>query len=67
MNVHGKPEMHTMHGDHIAKYMERMEKSNAQLLKLAELVQKLKESDDNKVPTGNSLFDEIDKARKSHS
>lgn len=37
---HRKPDMHAIHGVTLAKYLERMEKSNAQLLKLAEMVQK---------------------------
>lgn len=39
--VFGKPEMHTIHGDKLAKYMERAEKANGQLLKLSELIQKM--------------------------
>lgn len=40
-SVYGKPEMHTIHGDKLSKYMERAEKANNQLLKLAELIQKI--------------------------
>ena len=65
MVVHGNPEMHTMHGDRIAKYMERMEKSNAQLIKLAELVQKLKDKEEEELPRGNSLFDRLEKHKNS--
>jgi hypothetical protein len=42
--VYNKPEMHTIHGDKLAKYMERAEKANGQLLKLAELIQKIQET-----------------------
>lgn len=38
INVHGKPDAHALHGQNLAKYLERMSKSNEQLLKLAELV-----------------------------
>jgi len=31
---------HVMHGDLLSKYMERMEKANAQIIKLSEMVQK---------------------------
>lgn len=31
---------HVMHGDLLAKYMERMEKANTQIIKLSEMVQK---------------------------
>lgn len=38
MQCHGKSDQHAIHGLNISKYLERMEKSNTQLLKLAELV-----------------------------
>lgn len=63
--VAGNAEQHVIHGDHIAKYMERMEKANTQILKLAELVYKAKEkSSDNDVPTGNALFDALEKRKR---
>lgn len=37
-------EKHVMHGDLLAKYMERMEKANAQIIKLSEMVQKALDS-----------------------
>lgn len=36
--VIGDPTQHAIHGPNIAKYLERMSRSNDQLLKLAELV-----------------------------
>ena len=36
--VHGKGEQHALHGSILAKYMERLNKSNEQLIKLAALV-----------------------------
>ena len=66
--VHGDADKHAIHGDRIAKYMERMEKSNQQLLKLAELVYKVKEQEEaDNIPTGNDLFDllETNKQKKS--
>jgi len=61
MQVHGNPEMHALHGDRIAKYMERMEKANTQILKLAELVQKLKShQEEQQYPKGNDFFDQLD-------
>lgn len=63
--VAGNAEQHVIHGDHIAKYMERMEKANTQILKLAELVYKAKEkSSDDGVPTGNALFDALEKRKR---
>jgi hypothetical protein len=60
--VHGNPEQHVIHGDHLAKYMERMEKANNQLLKLAELVGRAKDKqDEDELPQGHSLFDRLEK------
>lgn len=60
--VHGNPEQHVIHGDHLAKYMERMEKANNQLLKLAELISKAKDKqDEDELPKGNALFDRLEK------
>jgi hypothetical protein len=60
--VHGNPEQHVIHGDHLAKYMERMEKANVQLLKLAELVYKAKDKQqEDEVPSGGALFDRLEK------
>ena len=62
MAVHGNPEQHVIHGDHLAKYMERMEKANVQLLKLAELVYKAKDRQEaESIPTGGALFDRLEK------
>lgn len=62
MAVHGNPEQHVIHGDHLSKYMERMEKANVQLLKLAELVYKAKDRQEaESVPTGGALFDRLEK------
>lgn len=38
INVHGHSDQHAIHGQNLAKYLERMTKCNEQLLKLAELV-----------------------------
>lgn len=63
--VHGNPEQHVIHGDHMAKYMERMTRCNDQLLKLAELVSKAKEKAENEeIPSSNELFAKLNKARK---
>jgi hypothetical protein len=62
MAVHGNPEQHVIHGDHLAKYMERMEKANVQLLKLAELVHKAKDRQEaESLPSGGALFDKLEK------
>jgi hypothetical protein len=65
LTVHGNPEQHVIHGDHLAKYMERMEKANTQLLKLAELVYKAKDKQEtDEMPRGNSLFDRLERKNR---
>jgi hypothetical protein len=60
ITVQGNPEQHVIHGDHLSKYMERMEKANTQLLKLAELVHKAKDQQEaEEVPDSKSLFDKM--------
>ncbi len=44
--VIGDPTQHAIHGPNIAKYLERMSRSNDQLLKLAELVAAAEEVND---------------------
>ncbi len=62
MAVHGNPEQHVIHGDHLSKYMERMEKANTQVLKLAELVYKAKDKQEQEeLPLGSSLYDRLEK------
>lgn len=62
MAVHGNPEQHVIHGDHLSKYMERMTRSNDQLLKLADLVYKAKDKQEtDSIPTGGALFDKLEK------
>lgn len=65
MVVHGNPEQHVIHGDHLAKYLERMSKSADQMLKLAELVYKAKDKQEaEQLPTGNALFDVLEKSKR---
>jgi len=60
ITVHGNPEQHVIHGDHLSKYMERMEKANTQLLKLAELVYKAKDKQEaEEIPDSRAIFDRI--------
>lgn len=40
INTVQSADKHVMHGDLLSKYMERMEKANAQIIKLSEIVQK---------------------------
>ena len=65
LTVHGNPEQHVIHGDHLAKYMERMEKANTQLLKLAELVYKAKDKQESEeIPDSKTLFEKIKRSSR---
>jgi hypothetical protein len=65
LTVHGNPEQHVIHGDHLSKYMERMEKANTQLLKLAELVYKAKDKQESdETPDSRSIFERIKRNSK---
>lgn len=60
LQVHGNPEQHVIHGDHLHRYMEIMHKANTSLLKLAELVHRAKErAETDEVPTSSELFKKI--------
>lgn len=62
MAVHGNPEQHVIHGDHLSKYMERMTRCNDQLLKLAELVYKAKDKQEAaEVPSSQEIFKRLEK------
>ena len=68
MNCHGKPDMHTVNGPILAKYLERMEKSNAQILKLAELVAAAtskKDDDDDGDISSKDIYDTIQRSKKT--
>lgn len=75
IKCHGHVDQHAINGPNITKYLERMEKSNAQLLKLAELVAKAlpnktaedsEEDEDEKYMPKSSrdIFSEIEKRKK---
>jgi hypothetical protein len=44
--VHVNPDLHAIHGASLSKYVERLSRCNDQLIKLADLVEKAKEKDD---------------------
>lgn len=69
--VHGSEDKHALQGQNIVKYLERMEKSNTQIIKVAELIQEhlknyqppVEEGDENEQPSSpgktkssNNLF-----------
>lgn len=45
LSVHGNSNEHAIHGITLTKYLERMSKANEQLIKLADLISKIKEAD----------------------
>jgi hypothetical protein len=53
---------HATHGQHVVKYLERMEKSNEQLLKLAALIRKAVE--DSKQEEGVNVSDVFGRGKK---
>lgn len=44
--VRDNPDSHAIHGQTLAKYVEKLTKSNDQIIKLADLVEKAKEKDE---------------------
>lgn len=57
MRVHGNPTEHAIHGQTLTKYLERMSKANDQLIKLADLINKIKEEDN--LVDGDDALDQI--------
>lgn len=64
INCHSKPDMHAIHGPNLAKYLERMEKANGQLLKLAELVDKAKDNANHEDDEPVNIYDRLLKNKK---
>lgn len=70
IRCHSKPDMHAIHGLILSKYLERMEKCNNQLLKLAELVakadeaSKVEDEEDDTPIKSNDVFDAIQNRKK---
>jgi hypothetical protein len=57
------PEKHALYGTTMTKYLERMSKSNDQLVKLAELMSKTEEFDDSP-PDLDDVYDKIEVSEK---
>lgn len=60
-NVHGNTSEHAIHGATLSKYIERMNKTNEQLIKLAELVQKAGEEQIDESISNDDMYDKITK------
>ena len=63
-NVHGNTSEHAIHGGTLAKYIERMNKTNEQLIKLAELVQKAGEEQIEESFSDDDMYEKITKMNK---
>lgn len=59
--VHANPNEHAIHGQNLARYMERMSKANDQILKLTELVSKASEEDLDDMMSEDDIYDKIQK------
>jgi hypothetical protein len=66
IKVHGDEEKHFKHGATIAKYMERMEKANEQILKLAVLIDKAKIKSEDGFLSPNEIFEKSEKKFKTN-
>lgn len=65
IQCHSKPDMHAIHGPNLAKYLERMEKANGQLIKLAELVDKAREiADSDEESDTIDIYEKLQKKKK---
>lgn len=63
-DVHNKPNEHAIMGPILSKYMERMEKSNAQLIKLAEMIDEVAEAEEGWMTDEDAMYDRILKNKK---
>lgn len=63
-DVHNNPNEHAIHGPILAKYLERMEKSNQQLIKLAEMIDEVAEEEEEILTDEDSIYDKIQKGNK---
>lgn len=62
-NVHNEPAQHAIHGATLAKYLERMEKSNQQIIKLAEMIDDVAESEEDWMTSEDQLYEQINNKR----
>ena len=62
-DVHNNPNEHAIHGQTLTKYLERMEKSNQQLIKLAEMIDDLVEAEEDFLTDEDDIYDTIRKGK----
>jgi hypothetical protein len=58
--VHGKVQEHMVHGMTLSKYMERLNKSNEQIIKLAEILNNAIDEDVDDLTNEESLYAELE-------
>jgi len=57
--VHNNTSEHAIHGSTLAKYMERLNKSNEQLIKLAEILDEAVDVDDGEITNEETIYDRL--------
>lgn len=62
-NVHNNPNEHAVHGQTLSKYLERMEKSNQQLIKLAEMIDEVVEDEEDEMTDEEMIYKTIQKGK----
>lgn len=62
-DVHNEPAQHAIHGAILAKYLERMEKSNQQIIKLAEMIDEVAEAEEDWMTDEDRLYEQINNKR----
>lgn len=60
--VHGHTSEHAIHGATLAKYMERLNKANEQLIKLAEIIDDAVNEDEDEITDESSMYDRLEQA-----
>ena len=62
--VHNNPTEHAIHGQTLAKYLERMGKSNEQIIKLAEILDDAVEQDEEILTDEDEFYEQMEKSKK---
>lgn len=62
--VHNNANQHAIHGQTLAKYMERLEKSNSQIIKLAEMIDEVAETEEDWMSNEDDMYDRIQNNQK---
>jgi hypothetical protein len=58
--VHSSPAEHAIHGQTLSKYLERMNKSNEQIIRLAEILEEAIETDEEDITDENDIYDRFE-------